>query len=189
MADEVKKDSKYKEEDYKRFLSELSQMSVPLDSDPVSLGLSALNEKISGIQAKKDSISNYLLRAIGNKTAYEVEYKTAKDDHEIHLDNLMSTDSNVRSEKSDLSRRAAANVMLKEKVMDVHVKLLELTRAENYLKCVYHIYNNLCSAQENLSRQISVIQMSLNIGEIHREDLKNVLPRTVKVKTSESSEK
>ena len=170
------------EEDYRKRLDELKEMFVKLDSDPVADGLSTINEKIAEIQAKKDTVSSYLVEAIANKSYYESIYDTEKLNIELEQDRLCATDVDVKSQKSDTARKSAANVKLSDKILINHTNLLAFVTAESYLKSVYQVYNNLCSAQENLSRQISVVQMSMNIGEINRQDLQKIMPRTIRLK-------
>ena len=173
---------------YRERLAKLSSASVSLDRDPVSGGLTSINAKIAEVQAQKDFVNQKLIEAIGNKVAREVDFKSTSFDYERKYDNLMQTDSDVYSQKSDAARRSAANVKIGQLVIDIHAKSLELARADNYLKAVYQIYNNLHSAQEGLSRQISVIQMGLSIKEITREELFALMPRILTVKKSENSE-
>jgi len=171
-----------KEEDYKTRLVDLNEMYVKLDSDPVADGLSTISEKIAEIQSKKDTVSSYLVEAIANKSYYESVYDTEKLNIELEQDRLCATDADVKSQKSDTSRKSAANVKMSDKLLANHTNLLAFVTAESYLKSVYQVYNNLCSAQENLSRQISVVQMSMNIGEISRSELQKIMPRTIKLK-------
>jgi len=173
---------KLTEVEYTKNLEELETLKVSLDKDPVAQGLSAINEKIADIQAKKDRVSNLLVEALANKCEYEKKYDTTKTSLDLERSKEIVTDTDIKNLKSDSARQAAANVKLNQKCLDNHADLLEFMTAESYLKCIYQIYNNLCSAQENLSRQISVIQMGINIGEIRREDLAPLMPRYAKVK-------
>ena len=166
------------EADYKKNLEELQGLNVSLDADPVSQGLSAINEKIADIQAKKDRASNLLVEALANKSYYEQQYDTSKTNLDLARGREIITDPDMKNLKSDAARQAAANVKLNQDCLNNHNDLLAFTTAESYLKCIYQIYNNLCSAQENLSRQISVIQMSINIGEVDPGSLRGVRSST-----------
>jgi len=80
----------------------------------------------------------------------------------------------VQNQKSEKARQAMADTKLYQLVLTVHHVELEYKAADAYYKAVQQVYTNLESTNMNLSRQISVIQMGIQIGEI-QSDVANSL--------------
>jgi len=158
----------FTEQDYKQRYDELKKVHIQLSSDPISEGVSALNGKIAEIQSQKDFISLKFVEAIRNKTECEIFYKSKKQEYEAKVAHLKVHDPTVMSQKSDSARTSSANVKLAEDVLQVYYYEKALLQAETYYKVVGHIWSNLESVNNNLSRQITVTQMSMQLGEISR---------------------
>jgi SMC interacting uncharacterized protein involved in chromosome segregation len=162
-------------------LSELQKISVTLDSDPVSQGLVSINKKIAEIQSYKDRTNSLLLEAIKNRHTAEDAFERLKFAHEAEVDKLLATDSEVQNQKSEKLRVAVANSRNPEAVLKLHYAELELAHADSYYKQVQHVYSHLEGVNAALSRQISVIQMSVAVGEISRNDLGDLFGRKMSI--------
>lgn len=153
-------------EDYQKRYDRLKQMSLTLDPDPVVVGLSSLTVKLSEIQELRNRVGVALAEAIQNRSEVLIEQKTIRSQLDAQINNLMVTDEAIRGQKSEAMRVAAAQVKVPELVVQMHYKEVDLVRAESYEKFVKQIHDTLEAANSNLSRQISVVQMSIQLGEI-----------------------
>jgi hypothetical protein len=149
-------------------LGEVATCRVALDPDPTANGVLSLNKKLAEIQLFKDRLSYLITEALHNSNSAEIEYEQLHGDYERQIETLISTDSTVMAGKSADARNAAAKQKMPELVLKVHFAEIEKLKASGYLNVLKNIYSNLESCNSNLSRQITVLQLSLNIGEVQR---------------------
>jgi len=83
----------------------------------------------------------------------------------------MGTNDEVKSQKNAEARKSLANVKCAELALKEHNTKVEYLKAETYCSCIQQHYSNAESAFESLSRQITVLQLGVNIGDIQREDM------------------
>ena len=170
------------DEDYEKRYKELSTVKIELDPDPLSTGLPSINRKIAELQSQRERVNAMLIEAIKNKSEANILFDAKKGDHGRQLENLLATDQDVKVQKSSELRKATANVKLKDLVIDMAYSELEAQKADAYYKCVQQMYGHLESANMNLSRQISVIQMGVQIREIDVKTTEGSQGRSVSVK-------
>jgi hypothetical protein len=156
------------DEEVQARLAEIATVRVALDPDPMANGLTSFNKKLAEIQLYKDRVSYLVTEALHNSNTAEVLFETLKGDYERQLEVLLATDSTVQSQKSAEMRNATAKQKIPEQVLKLHYAEVDLLKAQGYLKVLQSIYNNLESCNSNLSRQITVIQLSTTVGEIQR---------------------
>ena len=149
-------------------LAEVATLRVALDPDPIANGIGSINKKISELQLYKDRLSYLITEALHNNNTSEIEYEQLKGEYERQLQTLLATDSTVMSGKSADARSAAANQKMPELVLKVHFSEIEKLKASGYLNVLKNIYSNLESCNSNLSRQITVLQMSMQLNGIQR---------------------
>lgn len=166
------------EEDVKNRCEVLKEMSIDLDMDPVVNGLASLTKKLAEIQKLRNRVAKAMGEAIRNKSEAEIAKSSIENQMGAVMSKLMMNDDYVRGQKSQDMRELAAQTKMPELVLQKHQKEVDLIRAEAYEKFVKHIHDNLEAANNNLSRQVSVVQMSVQIGEIDRPDM----PGDVKIK-------
>lgn len=145
---------------------DLQALRIELDEDPVSVGLTSLTAKLAQIQLNRDRVQFLLNEAIRNSTEAEVVFKQAESLYDGQMDFLLSTDEDVKSRKSEAMRSAQARTKMSEQVLKLHHAELDMKKAQAYFKGLYSILENMESANNNISRQITVIQMSTAIGEV-----------------------
>lgn len=167
-------------EDYQKRYERLKQMSLTLDPDPVIMGLTSLTAKLSEVQELRNRVGVAMAEAIQNSSEVEIENKTIRNQLDTQMYSLMISDEYVKGQKTDKLREAAAQTKVPELVVQMHHKDVDLIRAEAYGKFVKQIHDNLEAANSNLSRQISVIQMSIQLGEIDP----SLLPTSVTLKNA-----
>jgi len=168
-------------EEYDVRFDELQKVRIELDEDPVANGLASINKKIAQLQGQKDRVGKLLLEAIKNKTEAQLILDANKSAYERELDKLLATDVEVQNQKNEKSRTAVANTKVSEHVLQTHYAENDFTTADAYYKCVQQIYTNLESVNSNLSRQISVVQMGMQIGEVTRTDLGDLFGKKMKL--------
>jgi len=165
------------QEEYGPRLSELGKINIKLQADPVANGLIGITKLLAEIQGHKEYLTTLLVEAIGNKAEADVSLKDAEFIYLRGIDKLLSTDKEVQNQKTVEMRKATANNQLTKEMLTQHHSKMDYVQADAYYKSVYQIFNLIESAKESLSRQISVIQMGIGIGEISREDLGSFFPK------------
>lgn len=163
-------------EEYDVRMDELQKVKIVLPGDPVANGLLHITTLLGEIQSQKDRICHLLVEAVKNKAEAHISYKDAIFNYEQKLNELLATDKNVQAQKTVELRKATANNSITTEMLKQHHAFIDSERADAYYKCVNHIYNMVDSAKESLSRQISVIQLGVGIGEVSREDLGSFFP-------------
>ena len=170
-------------EEYSSLRKELATVQITLDGDPAATGIGILNVKIAEVHALKERVSAILSRAIANVADRERVYQESKLIYEAKYDAILIQDDSVKNLKSEGLRRAACNAQLPDEYATVTAYKMDLSDAESFQKIVQSKYNLLDSANTNISRQISVIQLQLDVGEVARKEVQAFSPRTIGVKS------
>jgi len=144
-------------------LEAVKKIQVFLDPDPTVKGLMSLNYKIAEIQLAKDHVSGLLLGAMKNMAEHEILKETAQNEHDRKQDYIIATEPTVQAQKSAEARSIHARLKMPDLVMALHLEEVAELKASWYLKCLQLVSSNLESANSNLSRQITVIQMDQNL--------------------------
>lgn len=149
-------------------LEEVKKIQIFLDVDPVARGLTSLNNKLAEIQVAKDLVSRMILEAMKNMTENEILKETAQNEHDRQQDYLIASDPTVQAQKSAEQRSIHARLKMPDLVLKLHQTGIAEIKASWYLKCLQLVASNLESANSNLSRQITVIQMDQTLQGISR---------------------
>jgi len=144
-------------------LEAVKKIQVFLDPDPTVKGLVSLNYKLAELQLAKDHVSGLLLEAMKNMAENEILRDVAKNAQDRQQDFLIATEPAVKAEKSAEARAIQARIRMPDLVFAYEHSEIEYTKASFYLKCLQLVSSNLESANSNLSRQITVIQMDQNL--------------------------
>jgi len=169
-------------EKYSELRKELSTIKIELDSDPTATGIGQLNAKIAEVHALKDRVASIMAEAIANVSERSRSHQEAKMLYEAKFDAILNSDRTVTELKSEGLRRAACNAKLPEEYARVNATEIDLNDAESFQKLVQAKYNLLDSANTNISRQISVIQLQVDIGDINRAAASPFRERTLGVR-------
>jgi hypothetical protein len=167
------------EQEYEVRLSELQKVRIVLDENPVAGGLLSISQKIAQVQGHKDRVSALFVEAINNRSQAQIMLNEAKADYDQKLHNLLATDEDVQRQKNMAAQKAMADTKISQEVLQAHWAEKAFEESDAYYKCVQHIYSNLESANSNLSRQISVVQMAIDMKEIERGDMDNLFPKVI----------
>lgn len=149
-------------------LTELGQVRVELDIDPINNGIGSLNAKLAAIQLHKDRVSYLITEALQNSNSAEIVFEQLKGEYERALEVLLATDSTVQAQKSAEMRNAVAKQKIAEQVLRLHHAEIDMLKASGYLKVLQSVASNLESTNSNLSRQITVIQLAASMHEVSR---------------------
>jgi hypothetical protein len=112
-----------------------------------------------------------------NLAEHEILKDVAQNEHDRQQDLLIATDATVQAQKSAEQRSIHARLKMPEMVLKLHHADIALLKASWYLKCLQLVASNLESANSNLSRQITVIQMDQNLqgnGGGNRSSIKSI---------------
>jgi hypothetical protein len=153
---------------YSELRRELSEIHIDLDADPAAMGIGTLNTKIAEVHALKDRVATILAEAIANVSERSRTHNEAKIIYEAKFDAILNNDPSIQALKSEGLRRAGCNAKLPDEFARVNATEIDLGDAESFQKIVQAKYNLLDSANTNISRQISVIQLQVDVGEINR---------------------
>ncbi len=162
----------YQIPDYQGFINELQSTGVALQDDPGAQPLAEMNKKITQIDAQKTRIATVLSMAITNENELNVFAAKAHTIYKREFDKLLPK-SPIRELPNKELREAACNTMLQELKDLVDSIDGSLMQAKTFTRIVSVTLEKLDSTNKNISRQITVLQYQLDIGEIQRQSQKN----------------
>ncbi len=145
--------------DYQQRLIQLRENRVLLDPAPIDRGLPYMLAKIAEVQAARDIVIDILTDAMGNKTELSIALENLETEHKMELQGIMATDQEVKSQKSADLRSSLANVKIAELALKVHHAKIDSYVADGFLSVVKYFYENLQRLSDNLSQQISLVQL------------------------------
>lgn len=152
------------EEQMAERLEEVKKIQVLLDPDPITKGLTSLNLKLTEIQLAKDRVTSFLLEAMKNVAELEILKEVCQNEYDRQLELLMVTEQTCLAAKSAEARNVAARLKMPELVLKLHHQDINLIKGQWFMKCLQLVHSNLESANSNLSRQITVVQLDQNIS-------------------------
>jgi hypothetical protein len=168
------------EQEMSERLQAVQKIKVELDASPESNGLPSLNKKISEIQENKNYLNALLVESIENKTRAQVIFETKKTKLQMELDGHMVNTDSVKGQKNAEARKSAANVEAHVLVLEEHNARIEYMKATSYQACIRQHYDNIESAFQALSRQITVLQLDSNLMP-KRNNLDTQNPKPIRV--------
>lgn len=144
-------------------LDEVKKIQVILDPDPLTKGLVSLNHKLMETQLAKDRLTSLVLEAMKNVAELEILKEITQNEYDRQLELLMTTEQSCLAAKSAEARNVAARIKMPDLVMKAHHQDINLIKGQWFLKCITLVHSNLESANSNLSRQITVVQLDTNL--------------------------
>jgi hypothetical protein len=168
-AEDLKNDyTSYSLPDYQGFINELQSTGVTLQEDPGSCPLSELTVKIAQIDAQKTRIAAILTLAIKNENGLDVLTHKAHTIYKRESDKQLLKDS-IKGLSNKELREAACNIILQELKELVDAIDGSQMQAKSFTRIVATTLDKLDSTNKNISRQITVLQSQMEIGEIQRK--------------------
>ena len=135
--------------DRNKLRQEMIDMKIELQNNPTT---AHLNKGLAKAQAYKDRLSEIYSLAIR-------EYKLRSRCNDMLINAFIATEAKGKS----------ADARQGEAAMKYPMLMIQLEAAESFMKEVEHVLANIKSAHESVSRQVSVAQIQLQLGEIRRE--------------------
>jgi hypothetical protein len=151
---------------------EVKEYEVPLDADPTSMGLASLNAKLSAIQGYKDRLTTALTTLIADLQndwgRFEAEVEAASSRaFEIDIVSPRMADIGRQTKEQYTARSNAWHPQL----VELKVFMADGARQSKWLVDILRErLKNLESTNSNASRQITVVQLMLETGEVRRGD-------------------
>jgi hypothetical protein len=154
--------------DYSEIEKELDNYIIALDPDPSSVGLDKLNAKIAAINSYMERIVTIVMNAIANENKFNSLFNDTKMFYEKYL-RIQLRSEDVAALSNQNLRQAAAE----EKIEDIGKLKFFAEKALNDAKAHTEICREKLKGFEktdkNISRQLTVIQTQIEIGEIQRK--------------------
>ena len=153
--------------DYEVLVKELNAHGVALNEDPGSLPLNKLNAQIAQVDAQKTRAATIFSKAILNEDGLNVLTKKINAVFKAEFDNRLPQ-SPIKDFSNKELREGACNTLLAKLKGAVSAIEGSLSQAKTFTKVVQNEFNKLDSTNKNISRQITVLQTQIEIGEIRR---------------------
>lgn len=147
-------------------INQLSKMNIPLDHDPISKGLNSFNQKLADIQRAKDLTCELMFRVINLKNSIEnMQIKMEKYIIERKSE-VLDSNPDIQDLKNQAMRDLALEKPLKVE-RDLWLTICQLvTIIKGYHETVKSQLSNLESTNNNIKKQLEVVDQMITIGEI-----------------------
>lgn len=153
--------------DYDALIKELNMQGVALNEDPGAVPLNKLNAQIAQVDAQKTRTATIFSQAIVNEDGLNVLNKKINALFKAEFDNRLPQPP-VKDFSNKELREGACNTLLAELKGAVSAIEGSLSQAKTFTKVVQNELTKLDSTNKNISRQITVLQTQIEIGEIRR---------------------
>ena len=153
--------------DYESLIEELNAQGVLLNEDPGAVPLNKLNAQIAQVDAQKTRAATIFSKAILNEDGLNVLAKKINAIFKAEFDNRLPQ-SPVKDFSNKELREGACNTLLAKLKDGVSAIEGSLSQAKTFTKVAQNEFNKLDSTNKNISRQITVLQTQIEIGEISR---------------------
>ncbi len=153
--------------DYETLIKELNNQGVSLNEDPGAVPLNRLNAQIAQVDAQKTRAATIFSQAIVNEDGLNVLTKKINAIFKAEFDSRLPQ-SPVKDFSNKELREGACNSLLAELKNAVLSIEGSLAQAKTFTKVVQNELGKLDSTNKNISRQITVLQTQIEIGEIQR---------------------
>jgi hypothetical protein len=152
-------------EEYTARLTEINTLSgtVVLDKDPIVVGLSSFNEKLSMLQASRERLTALLTESLWNKAEAQTNMDAKDFDYTSKFNACLTTDPEVQKLKSKEQREAYINVKLLPELTALQTEKKLYLYADTYTRNVYAVEKGLEVKNDNLIQQINTVRMMKNI--------------------------
>lgn len=153
---------------YDVLIKELNAQGVILNEDPGAVPLNKLNAQIAQVDAQKTRTATIFSQAIANEEGLGVLVKKINGIFKAEFDNRLPQ-SPIKDFSNKELREGACNSLLAELKSAVSDIEGSLSQAKTFTKIVQNELAKLDSTNKNISRQITVLQIQIEIGEIRRD--------------------
>jgi len=158
--------------DFVSFIQEAGTMEVHLPKDPVAEGLGKFHDLLHLTQQFKNRLSTIISSVISSKATWDT-YKGRLDKIYSTRKNRLLQEPEIKNLKSDEMRKATCELRMPNVTQLLEYVEETQTYIDNVLKILRQREETLKSTNDNLSRQVSVVQQQIEIGEIPRAAFNN----------------
>lgn len=148
-------------------MKELEQYYVPVPNISET-SLQEANVVISKLENNKHRVLALLLCSIDETSFFERQLSSSKADYSSSLDELLTMDDEVRNQKSKELRESVARYRLRNKLKEVEKAKQELISAKSINDILREFHKSLISKVESVSRQITVVNMMIEVDELRK---------------------
>lgn len=154
----------------KKNYKELEGYRVELDSDPTSVGLSHLNEKIASCRRMVDRVMSMYVESLRLKNKYAKIFKSSEILLSQKVDDALINDEDVKKGSTKEERQSRAKAKLKDECEELSKNADTLSDIKTYGEICKSVLDNLQDTKEDIKAQLNVIKSMIYIGEV---ELKN----------------
>ena len=144
--------------------SELLEMSVELDADPIAYGPKRLNNKTAELRNMLSRCERIALNVAESLHMNKRKLMLEESDFELQMDSLLATDPEVRAGRSTEERKALGNAKLREARVRIAELNSEIQDLESLMKAVKMKRSDLKDIQGRLRDQRNLCLDEIGLG-------------------------
>jgi len=154
----------FSEDEVNAIYSELVDLAVPLDNDPVSFGPKRLNAKTADVRRMLDRVHRIYLDLSQKLGAAKRNLRRSQANLELSKNNLFANDPMTRSGRNVADREAIAVMKLKTEVEELNNLTILTTDLEAILTVVKAKHADLKDTEARLRDQVRLCGEELSLG-------------------------
>lgn len=141
-------------------------VNVKLAADPVAGGLSVMSATLADVTNKTLEATRIANKVIGLLASKSRELENLQSMYAVRLSGLMASDEYVTSAPTRQERESRAQTMLRSDLETIESVKDSVARLEALRECAENTLRSLKIAKECASRQWSVIERQIELGEV-----------------------
>jgi hypothetical protein len=150
--------------DIERIYTQLGDMDVVLDSDPIEFGPSRLNNKTAQVRKYLSDTEKVFMEVSQNLHKYKRDLLMAETEYQLAQTQLMVDDPHVRAGRSQQEREAIASTKLVSVQTRINDFRLAVHDLDDLLKVIKAKRTDLKDIQGRLKDQLKLCQEQINLG-------------------------
>lgn len=152
----------------KRLFTDLENMIVDLDPDPLEFGPSRLTKKVQECRAFLNTVEREALAASRDLHAIKENYRALSKLYKLEEDKLLTNDPEVRAGRSIEDRRSVARMKLPEMVAELTWMEQGIEDLETALGWLKYKQSGLRNTQSQLKEQRNLCNEEIGLGRTWR---------------------
>lgn len=147
------------------FYSNLGEMTVSLDADPLQFGPSRLNSKVADVRAMMTRCEQMVLQVSKDLHAYRREHRRYRLEYEVRESELLATDPDVRGRSNLTDRKAVIAQKLKPELSLINSLAFSIQDLETLEKVATTKRQDLRDLTNRLKDQVMLCKEQLGMGD------------------------
>lgn len=144
----------------------IKDFSVALDSDPSTVGISSLNEKLATAREYANSATAYRIKAIRLVASLQESHQILSDTIDDIVTAIKISDDDCKKARSMEEKRMIAESRIPNYIKTRRESLRRLDEAKTCLKVVGLVCDLLTNTKDDILSQLGVIKQQLLVGEL-----------------------